>query len=192
MRHGLGRIWQKHNRKKDDSTASGNGGSLFFSAISDTSVGTGTVGHAVCHNFWANDEADESASAFSQTPQCHSDSHRGNSVAGGVTLDSGVLDARQPAGMDRQSGTAGAGVAGSRPGAVSQRGRDYWCGHCVSGKYGQWQTTLDDGIRAFIDNISRNYVAYGLTTADTMNPKYAENPAWANNVNNYITRIRNS
>ena len=111
MRHGLGRIWQKNNRKKDDSTASGNGGSLFFSAISDTSVGTGTVGHAVCHNFWANDEADESASAFSQTPQCHSASHRGNSVAGGVTLDSGVLDARQPAGMDRQSGTAGAGVA---------------------------------------------------------------------------------
>lgn len=49
------------------------------------------------HNFWANDEADESASAFSQTPQCHSASHRGNSVAGGVTLDSGVLDARQPA-----------------------------------------------------------------------------------------------
>ena len=43
--------------------------------------------------------------------------------------------------MDRQSGTAGAGVAGSRPGAVSQRGRDYWCGHCVSGKYGQWQIT---------------------------------------------------
>ena len=96
MRHGLGRIWQKNNRKKDDSTASGNGGSLFFSAISDTSVGTGTVGHAVCHNFWANDEADESASAFSQTPQCHSASHRGNSVASGVTLDSGVLDARQP------------------------------------------------------------------------------------------------
>ena len=84
-------------------------GAVYFSAISDTSVGTGTVGHAVCHNFWANDEADESASAFSQTPQCHSDSHRGNSVAGGVTLDSGVLDARQPAGMDRQSGTAGAG-----------------------------------------------------------------------------------
>ncbi len=102
-----GEFGKKHNRKKDDSTASGNGGSLFFSAISDTSVGTGTVGHAVCHNFWANDEADESASAFSQTPQCHSASHRGNSVAGGVTLDSGVLDARQPAGMDRQSGTAG-------------------------------------------------------------------------------------
>lgn len=59
------------------------------------------------------------------------------------------------------------------------------------GSYGAWPT-LDDGIRAFIDNIARNYVAYGLTTADTMNPKYAENPAWSHNVNNYITRIKNN
>ncbi|MCI6265519.1 MAG: glucosaminidase domain-containing protein [Erysipelotrichaceae bacterium] len=59
------------------------------------------------------------------------------------------------------------------------------------GSYGAWPT-LDDGIRAFIDNIYRNYVAYGLTTADLMNPKYAENPAWSTNVNNYIARIKNS
>lgn len=52
--------------------------------------------------------------------------------------------------------------------------------------------TLDTGIKAFIDNIYRNYVAYGLTTADTMNPKYAENPLWSRNVNNYITRIKNN
>ena len=58
------------------------------------------------------------------------------------------------------------------------------------GSYGAFPT-LDDGIRAFIDNIARNYVAYGLTTADTMNPKYAENPKWASNVNAYIERIRN-
>lgn len=59
------------------------------------------------------------------------------------------------------------------------------------GSYGRFPT-LDDGIRAFIDNISRNYVAYGLTTADTMNSKYAENPAWSTNVNNYIARIKNN
>ena len=59
------------------------------------------------------------------------------------------------------------------------------------GSYGAF-ATLDDGIKAFIDNIYRNYVAYGLTTADTMNPKYAENPAWSTNVNRYITRIKNS
>ena len=59
------------------------------------------------------------------------------------------------------------------------------------GSYGAFPT-LDDGIRAFIDNIARNYVAYGLTTADTMNPKYAENPLWSTNVNRYITKIKNS
>ena len=57
------------------------------------------------------------------------------------------------------------------------------------GSYGAFRT-LDDGIKAFIDNIARNYVAYGLTTADTMNPKYAENPAWSTNVNRYITKIK--
>ena len=59
------------------------------------------------------------------------------------------------------------------------------------GGFSSWPT-LDDGIRAFIDNIYKNYVAYGLTTADTMNPKYAENPLWANNVNNYIRIIKNN
>ena len=59
------------------------------------------------------------------------------------------------------------------------------------GSYGAFPT-LDDGIKAFIDNIYKNYVAYGLTTADTMNPKYAENPAWSTNVNRYITKIKNS
>lgn len=59
------------------------------------------------------------------------------------------------------------------------------------GSYGYFNT-LDDGIKAFIDNISRNYVAYGLTTAELMNSKYAENPAWSTNVNNYINTIRNN
>lgn len=59
------------------------------------------------------------------------------------------------------------------------------------GGFSSWPT-LDDGIRAFIDNIYKNYVAYGLTTADTMNPKYAENPLWATNVNNYINIIKNN
>jgi hypothetical protein len=59
------------------------------------------------------------------------------------------------------------------------------------GSYGAF-ATLDDGIKAFIDNISRNYVAYGLTTADAMNSKYAENSAWSTNVNNYISIIKNT
>ena len=59
------------------------------------------------------------------------------------------------------------------------------------GSYGYFNT-LDDGIKAFIDNIKRNYVDYGLTTAEAMNSKYAENPAWSTNVNNYINRIKNN
>lgn len=59
------------------------------------------------------------------------------------------------------------------------------------GMYGHFDT-LDAGIKAFIDNIYKNYVTYGLTTADTMNPKYAENPNWARNVNNYINIIKNN
>lgn len=59
------------------------------------------------------------------------------------------------------------------------------------GEYGYF-SDLDSGIKAFIDNIYKNYVLYGLTTADTMNPKYAENPLWARNVNRYIEKIKNN
>lgn len=59
------------------------------------------------------------------------------------------------------------------------------------GSYGYFNT-IDDGIRIFIDNIAKNYVAYGLNTAEEMNPKYAANPLWARNVNNYINKIKNN
>lgn len=50
--------------------------------------------------------------------------------------------------------------------------------------------SLDSGIMAFIDNIYNNYVSYGLLTADQMNPKYAEDPNWSNNVNKYIEILK--
>lgn len=52
--------------------------------------------------------------------------------------------------------------------------------------------TLSDGIYGFILNIKRNYVDYGLLTADQMNPKYAEDPMWSSKVNKYIEKIKNS
>lgn len=52
--------------------------------------------------------------------------------------------------------------------------------------------TLEDGIYGFISNIKRNYVDYGLMTADEMNPKYAEDPMWSSKVNKYIEKIKNS
>ena len=50
--------------------------------------------------------------------------------------------------------------------------------------------SLDEGIMAFIDNLARNYISYGLTTPEDINPKYAEDPNWANNVNKYIEIIK--
>lgn len=57
------------------------------------------------------------------------------------------------------------------------------------GNYSYFET-LDEGIIAFIDNLSYNYVSYGLTTPDEMNYKYAEDPSWAMKVNNYINEIK--
>lgn len=52
--------------------------------------------------------------------------------------------------------------------------------------------TLEEGIYGFILNIKRNYVDYGLLTAEQMNPKYAEDPLWSSKVNKYIEKIKNS
>lgn len=59
------------------------------------------------------------------------------------------------------------------------------------GEYASFDT-LEEGIYAFISNIKRNYVDYGLLTADEMNPKYAEDPNWSSKVNKYIEQIKNS
>lgn len=50
--------------------------------------------------------------------------------------------------------------------------------------------TLDEGIKAFIDNLERNYINYGLTTPEQINPKYAEDSNWSKNVNKYIEIIK--
>ncbi len=68
--------------------------------------------------------------------------------------------------------------------------------HNVGGMRGSngylYFSTLDEGIMAFIDNLSKNYVQYGLTTAEAMNSKYAENPNWHVAVNQYIEKIKAS
>ena len=50
--------------------------------------------------------------------------------------------------------------------------------------------SLDEGIKAFIDNLYNNYISYGLTTPEEINPKYAEDPNWSKNVNKYIEIIK--
>ena len=66
----------------------------------------------------------------------------------------------------------------------------------VGGQKGQgcgnysYFNSLDDGIKAFIDNLYKNYISYGLTTPETINPKYAEDINWSKNVNKYIENIK--
>lgn len=50
--------------------------------------------------------------------------------------------------------------------------------------------SLDEGIIAFIDNLERNYISYGLTTPEQINPKYAEDQSWSKKVNKYIEEIK--
>ena len=49
---------------------------------------------------------------------------------------------------------------------------------------------MEEGINAYLENLYYNYYAIGLTTPETINPKYAESTAWASRVNAYIERIK--
>lgn len=60
---------------------------------------------------------------------------------------------------------------------------------CDGGSYKSYPS-LDEGIKGFIDNIADNYYAYGLTTPEAMNKKYAASNMWAIKVNNYILSVK--
>ena len=60
---------------------------------------------------------------------------------------------------------------------------------CGSGGYKGFDT-LEDGIKRFIDNLSRNYFGMGLNTPELMNPKYAGSTTWASKVNYYVDTIK--
>ncbi len=52
-------------------------------------------------------------------------------------------------------------------------------------------SSLDIGIKKFIDNLAKNYYAKGLNTPEKMNKKYAESKSWSSKVNSYINKIKN-
>lgn len=60
---------------------------------------------------------------------------------------------------------------------------------CDGGSYKAF-ATIDEGIMKFVDNLANNYYAYGLTTPEAMNRKYAESNEWAMKVNRYISQIK--
>lgn len=59
---------------------------------------------------------------------------------------------------------------------------------CWGGEYKRFNS-IDDGIKSFVDNLARNYYAYGLTTPEAMNRKYASSETWAMKVRNYMSSI---
>lgn len=60
---------------------------------------------------------------------------------------------------------------------------------CGGGSYKSFPS-LEEGIKSFINNLSVNYYAVGLTTPELMNSKYAASTTWASKVNTYIKKIK--
>ena len=59
---------------------------------------------------------------------------------------------------------------------------------CNGGSYKAFPS-LDEGIRAFMNNLYKNYYAVGLTTPETIGPKYAASQTWASQVRAYMSEI---
>ena len=52
--------------------------------------------------------------------------------------------------------------------------------------------SVDEGLIGMMDNLQRNYYAYGLTTVESIGSKYAESGTWPSMINMYVDRIRNA
>lgn len=59
---------------------------------------------------------------------------------------------------------------------------------CNGGSYKAF-SSLDEGIRAFMNNLYKNYYAQGLTTPEAIGPKYAASSTWATQVRAYMREI---
>ena len=57
------------------------------------------------------------------------------------------------------------------------------------GSYARF-STLDNGIKSFINNLSKNYYKKGLNTPEKMGRKYAASTSWAKKVNAYVRKIK--
>ena len=62
-------------------------------------------------------------------------------------------------------------------------------GKCNGGSYASFPT-LEEGIKAFMNNLNKNYFSQGLTTPEAIGPKYAASTTWATQVNTYINQIK--
>jgi len=62
---------------------------------------------------------------------------------------------------------------------------------CGGGSYKSYPT-LEEGIIGFIDNLYNNYYAKGLTTIDSIGPRYAQSTTWVSKIYSYVEKIRAS
>ena len=60
---------------------------------------------------------------------------------------------------------------------------------CNGGSYKAF-SSLAEGIRAFMNNLYNNYYAKGLTTPETIGPKYAASTTWASQIRNYMNELK--
>lgn len=60
-----------------------------------------------------------------------------------------------------------------------------------SGKYQKF-SSIEAGINAFLNNLYKNYYKRGLTTPETIGPKYAASSTWASKINSYMKKIRSN
>ena len=49
--------------------------------------------------------------------------------------------------------------------------------------------TIEEGLRGIIDNLYRNYYAYGLNTIESIGHKYAESTEWPAKIHWYVNKI---
>ena len=50
--------------------------------------------------------------------------------------------------------------------------------------------SIDEGLNGMINNLYKNFYARGLTTIDSIAPRYAESPTWPAKIHGYVARIR--
>ena len=56
----------------------------------------------------------------------------------------------------------------------------------------QRYNSVDEGLAGMISNLYRNYYARGLTTVETIGPRYAESNTWVSKINWYVNKLKNA
>lgn len=52
--------------------------------------------------------------------------------------------------------------------------------------------SVDEGLVGMISNLHRNYYAKGLTTVETIGPRYAESSTWVGMINSYVNKLKSA